>query len=81
MQFQADLLGLPVVRPAMMETTALGAAYLAGLASGFWSNTEELRAHRKEDTRFEPHADAAQIAHSRDRWRNAVERSKGWNNL
>jgi glycerol kinase len=81
MQFQADLLGLPVIRPAMMETTALGAAYLAGLAVGFWSNAEELRAHRSEDTRFEPRADAAQIAHSRERWRNAVERSKGWNNL
>jgi glycerol kinase len=81
MQFQADVLGLPVVRPAMMETTALGAAYLAGLACGFWSNTEELHAHRHEDTRFTPRIDPAALAARRARWHNAVERSRGWNEL
>ncbi len=54
MQFQADLLGVPVMRPAVSETTALGAAYLAGLAVGFWSSPEEIRKLRAADTRFEP---------------------------
>ena len=55
MQFQADLLGVPVIRPAVSETTALGAAYLAGLAVGFWNSPEEIRKLRAADTRFEPH--------------------------
>ena len=54
MQFQADVLGVPVVRPRVTETTALGAAYLAGLATGFWPSPEALRAERKGDVRFEP---------------------------
>ena len=54
MQFQADLLGVPVIRPAVNETTALGAAYLAGLAVGFWNSPEEIRKLRAPDTRFEP---------------------------
>ena len=54
MQFQADILGVPVVRPQVTETTALGAAYLAGLATGFWASPEELRAKRQGDVRFEP---------------------------
>ena len=58
MQFQADLLGVPVVRPQVTETTALGAAYLAGLATGFWASPEELRAKRQGDVRFEPKMDA-----------------------
>ena len=54
MQFQADILGVPVVRPRVTETTALGAAYLAGLATGFWPSPDALRAERKGDVRFEP---------------------------
>ena len=54
MQFQADLMGIPVVRPTITETTALGAAYLAGLAIGFWKNQEEIAAKWKVDKRYEP---------------------------
>ena len=79
MQFQADMLGVPVVRPQVTETTALGAAYLAGLAVGFWAGTDELRAQRHADIRFEPRLDGAERERRRDKWRNAVERSKGWN--
>jgi glycerol kinase len=79
MQFQADVLGVPVIRPQVTETTALGAAYLAGLATGFWGETGELRAQRLADTRFEPRMDAGQVKERRGRWKEAVERSKGWN--
>jgi glycerol kinase len=79
MQFQADLLGVPVVRPKVTETTALGAAYLAGLATGFWAGPEELRARRQNDVRFEPRMDATERAQRRVRWQQAVERSKSWN--
>jgi glycerol kinase len=78
MQFQADLLGVPVVRPAVSETTALGAAYLAGLAVGFWSSPEEIRKLRAADTRFEPKPNQKSIALGRERWKRAVERSRGW---
>jgi glycerol kinase len=78
MQFQADLLGVPVIRPAVSETTALGAAYLAGLAVGFWDNPEEIRKLRASDTRFEPHPDQKKIAAGRERWKKAVERSRNW---
>jgi glycerol kinase len=78
MQFQADVLGVPVVRPQVTETTALGAAYLAGLATGFWANPEELRARRQGDVRFEPKMNAAERAGRRARWQCAVERAKGW---
>jgi glycerol kinase len=78
MQFQADLLGVPVVRPRVTETTALGAAYLAGLATGFWANPDELRAQREHDVRFEPRMDAADRKRRRVRWQRAVERSKNW---
>jgi len=78
MQFQADLLGVPVVRPRVTETTALGAAYLAGLATGFWAGPDELRAKREGDVRFEPRMDAKERAERRGRWQRAVERSKGW---
>ncbi len=82
MQFQADLLGLPVVRPAMMETTALGAASLAGLAVGFWNSLDDLQSRRdRQETRFQPRTDRGDITARRDRWRNAVERSKGWNRI
>jgi glycerol kinase len=78
MQFQADVLGVPVVRPQVTETTALGAAYLAGLATGFWAGPEELRAKRKGDTRFEPQMDAADRKARRSQWQRAVERAKAW---
>jgi glycerol kinase len=79
MQFQADVLGVPVIRPQVTETTALGAAYLAGLATGFWSGESELRAQRQNDVRFEPKRDAGEVKASRDRWKEAVERSRRWN--
>ena len=78
MQFQADVLGVPVVRPRVTETTALGAAYLAGLATGFWAGPEELRAKREGDVRFEPRMDAKERAERRGRWQRAVERSRSW---
>ncbi len=78
MQFQADVLGVPVVRPRVTETTALGAAYLAGLATGFWAGPDELRAKREGDVRFEPRMDANERAERRGRWQRAVERSKSW---
>jgi glycerol kinase len=79
MQFQADLLGVPVVRPQVTETTALGAAYLAGLATGFWAGPEELWAKRQNDTRFEPKMTPQERAERRGRWQRAVERAKNWN--
>jgi len=78
MQFQADVLGVPVVRPRVTETTALGAAYLAGLAVGFWSGPDDLRAKRRGDTRFEPGMTSEQAAERRRQWKRAVERSRGW---
>jgi glycerol kinase len=78
MQFQADVLGVPVVRPRVTETTALGAAYLAGLAVGFWNGPEDLRAQRKDDVRFEPKMSAAGRDQRRTRWRHAVERARNW---
>jgi glycerol kinase len=78
MQFQADVLGVPVVRPRVTETTALGAAYLAGLATGFWANPEALRAERKGDVRFAPGMSPAERAERRARWKKAVERAKEW---
>jgi glycerol kinase len=78
MQFQADLLGVPVVRPAVTETTALGAAYLAGLAVGFWSSTAEIARQWRVDRRFEPAMPRARAASLTGRWREAVTRSRGW---
>ena len=78
MQFQADLLGIPVRRPAVLESTALGAAYLAGLATGFWSSVEEI-ARTREGAVFEAKAERAAMEQKYARWRDAVERAKGWN--
>jgi glycerol kinase len=78
MQFQADVLGVPVVRPRVTETTALGAAYLAGLAVGFWASPEELRKQRQDDTRFEPQMSAGERGERRARWCRAVERARNW---
>jgi glycerol kinase len=79
MQFQADVLGVPVLRPQVTETTALGAAYLAGLATGFWSNAAELRTQRQNDVRFEPKLAHDEVTQRRNRWKEAVERSRRWN--
>jgi glycerol kinase len=78
LQMQADLLGRPVVRAARSETTALGAAYLAGLATGFWKDDAALAAHDKAGHRVEPKMDAAHARSLRERWSAAVERAKGW---
>jgi glycerol kinase len=78
MQFQADLLGVPVVRPKITETTSLGAAYAAGLAVGFWSGLDELRANWSEDRRWEPKMDEPTRALHKRCWKKAVERSLGW---
>jgi glycerol kinase len=78
MQFQADILGVPVVRPQVTETTALGAAYLAGLATGFWANPDELRARRHGDESFAPLMEAGERDQRRAQWKNAVERAKRW---
>jgi glycerol kinase len=79
MQLQADLLGLRVVRPAVAETTALGASYLAGLATGVWESVEQIRGSRAADTVFEPKEKSDDAEKQRKRWRMAVERSRGWN--
>ena len=78
MQFQADLLGVPVVRPKVTETTALGAAYLAGLAVGFWDSQEEIAAQWTCERRFEPAMTAERRTELLANWSRAVERSKGW---
>lgn len=78
MQFQADILGVPVQRPKVAETTALGAAYLAGLAVGFWSNQEEVAEHWAIDRTFEPQMSADQREKLYAGWKRAVERSLHW---
>ena len=78
MQFQADLLGIPVVRPAVIETTSLGAAYLAGLHAGFWKDTNEIEAQWKVDRTFEPASNKTEAKRMHDRWHLALERSKAW---
>ena len=78
MQFQADILDVPVVRPMVTETTALGAAYLAGLATNFWSSRDELVAQWREERRFEPSMDPSERDALLDGWHRAVERAKGW---
>jgi glycerol kinase len=75
MQFQADLLGIPVVRPAVTETTALGAAYLAGLAAGVYRGTDELAAQWKADRRFLPSPAAGKAADAMARWEHAVRQA------
>ena len=78
MQFQADLIGVPLVRPKIRETTALGAAYLAGLAVGFWSSTDELQHQWQRDKEFHPAMDRAKVAELTRGWQKAVGRSQGW---
>jgi glycerol kinase len=78
MQFQADILNVPVVRPVVAETTALGAAYAAGLAVGFWANLDELRANWQEDARWEPQLDAAERERTLRLWKKAVTKTFDW---
>jgi glycerol kinase len=78
MQFQADLLGVPVVRPAVTETTALGAAYLAGIAVGYWKSADAVSGQWKVDRRFEPAMPRSAAGALRERWTAALERSKSW---
>jgi glycerol kinase len=78
MQFQADILGVPVVRPQVSETTALGAAYLAGLATGYWKSAEALGENLKIDRIFEPSMSAERRDALREEWRRALERAKAW---
>ena len=78
MQMQADLLGVPVVRPRVTETTALGAAYLAGLATGFWRDEEEIASLWSRDRVFEPTLSRGEGAARLGEWKRAVERSREW---
>jgi len=78
MQFQADLLGVPVIRPVVAETTALGAAYAAGLATGFWASEDDIRNNWAEDKRWEPTMDAAKRDEYFKYWKKAVTRTFDW---
>ena len=78
MQMQADFSGVPVVRPKVTETTALGAAYLAGLAVGFWSGVDEIASQWQVDRRFEPHLSLDARAAKLARWHKAVARAGDW---
>ena len=78
MQFQADLLGVPVVRPRVSETTALGAAYLAGLAVGYWKNTAEIAEQWQADRRFIPAMKSPQRKKLLAGWTKALSRAKRW---
>ncbi len=78
MQFQSDILGVPVVRPVVAETTALGAAYAAGLATGFWSNFDELRANWGKDKEWSPKMDTASQEQLYGNWKKAVTRTFDW---
>ncbi|WP_183097877.1 glycerol kinase GlpK [Nocardioides pelophilus] len=78
MQIQADVLGVPVSRPVVPETTALGAAYAAGLSVGFWAGTDELRQNWREDTRWEPQWGEDRRAEGYARWQKAVQRTLDW---
>jgi len=80
LQIQADILGREVVRPAVLETTALGAAYLAGLATGFWKDAEDVSRNWREHRRFVPQMAQARREEMYAGWKRAVERTKGWAN-
>ena len=78
MQFQADILGVPVERPVVAETTALGAAYLAGLAVGYWKDTDEVKQNWALDRRFTPSMDEATRDKLYKGWKKAVQRALEW---
>jgi glycerol kinase len=78
MQFQSDVLGVPVVRPTVAETTSLGAAYAAGLAVGFWAQVEDLRENWGKDKEWSPSMDAGDVAREYALWKKAVTRTFDW---
>ena len=78
MQFQADILGVPVLRPKVLETTALGAAYLAGLAAGVWKDTAAIGRQWAVGRRFEPAMPGSEAKARMQGWTRALQRSKGW---
>ena len=78
MQFQADVLGVPVIRPIVSETTALGAAYAAGLATGFWAGFDDLRGNWGEDKRWTPEMEASDRDRAYAEWKKAVTRTFDW---
>jgi glycerol kinase len=78
MQFQSDILGVDVVRPRVAETTALGAAYAAGLAAGVWESLDEIRGLWAEDARWSSHMDPGERERLHGRWQQAVQRSLDW---
>jgi glycerol kinase len=78
MQIQADLLQIPVVRSKVRETTALGAAYMAGLAAGVWQSTDEIASHWRSDRIFEPKISAREASARTELWNEAVRRSLSW---
>ena len=80
MQSQADITGIPVMRPEQVETTALGDAYLAGLATGFWESPQQIQSLRGEGTRFTPNPDRSRAQRQRAQWCEAVSRTRDWAN-
>jgi glycerol kinase len=78
MQFQADILQAPVVRPRIIETTALGAAFFAGLAVGFWKDQDEIQSIWQAERVFEPQISSDEAGQRRARWSEALERSRAW---
>jgi glycerol kinase len=78
MQFQADVLGVPILRPDVSETTALGAAYLAGLAVGYWQGEDDIARNWRAGRTFTPQMDRARADRLYARWQAAVERVRGW---
>ena len=78
MQFQADILGVPVVRPEVTETTALGAAYLAGLGVQYWTSQDEIAAQWHMDRRFDPAMSADEKEQRLSAWARAIERARAW---
>ena len=78
MQFQADILGVPVIRPVVAETTALGSAYAAGLAVGFWNSEDDIRNNWAEDKRWEPTMDAKDRDRLYRQWKKAVTKTLDW---
>jgi glycerol kinase len=81
MQFQANILGVPVVRPSITETTALGAAFLAGLGAGFWKDMQVISDLPREERRFEPCLPRSQAAAMRQGWNEAISRTKSWEKI
>jgi hypothetical protein len=78
MQFQADILGVPVIRPKIVETTALGAAFLAGLSTGFWNGVSQIDRVWQADRQFLPAMAADEVARRRERWNEALSRARQW---